>query len=208
MYQPTPVGHSKSRVFIVCLLAFSILTPIAITVVTASSRNATAGTTVNSVLGFIVNTLGDAPDPSLDGICDTDAGTVGDQCTLRAAIQEANNASSDDTIGFDAALNGGTITLGTALDAIDGNLTINGPGATLLTVARSAGPGTPDFRIFTINSSRVVTISGLTISNGLTSTGVDGGAILNSGTLTLTGCRLQDNESGGTGGCYTQLRDS
>jgi len=36
-------------------------------------------------------TLGDAADVTLDGICDTDTGTAGDQCTLRAAIQEANN---------------------------------------------------------------------------------------------------------------------
>ncbi|MEA2959383.1 MAG: hypothetical protein QOJ58_5244, partial [Alphaproteobacteria bacterium] len=150
-------------------------------------------TLVATSISFVVNTLGDAADLSLDGVCDTDA-AAGNQCTLRAAIQETNGASTDDSITFDPALNGGTITLDTALDAISGNLTITGPGATLLTVGRNPGAATK-FRIFTINSGKTVSISGLTIANGTLNPGSDGGGVLNNGTLTLTGCNLYGNST-------------
>ncbi len=49
---------------------------------------------------FTVNKTGDAEDRSLgDTVCDTSVQT-GDQCTLRAAIQEANNTPGADTIDF------------------------------------------------------------------------------------------------------------
>lgn len=158
---------------------------------------------VSSSLSMIVNTLGDAGDLSLDGVCDSDA-AAGNQCTLRAAIQEANSAATDDSITFDPALNGGTITLDTALDAISGNLTITGPGATLLTVRRNPAAAT-NFRIFTINSGTTVTISGLTISGGNMGPGAAtlGGGISNSGTLTLTNNVVSGNTAGGAGGGVT-----
>src|SRR6267142_554050 len=51
---------------------------------------------------FLVNTLADTADTNIgDGHCDTDANLGnGDQCTLRAAIQEANALAGDDTINF------------------------------------------------------------------------------------------------------------
>src|SRR5215210_4167862 len=58
---------------------------------------------------FIVNTTGDendldfpggAFDGSSDGKCDVTAFTTGDQCTLRAAIQEANQTADQDTVNF------------------------------------------------------------------------------------------------------------
>ena len=42
---------------------------------------------------FLVNDLGDDPDPSLDGICDISPGDLVENCTLRAAIMEANQGS-------------------------------------------------------------------------------------------------------------------
>lgn len=48
---------------------------------------------------FTVNTITDADDANPgDGVCDSDAGTAGDQCTLRAAISEANALDGADTI--------------------------------------------------------------------------------------------------------------
>ncbi len=45
--------------------------------------------------GIIVNDTGDASDYDLDdGICDTDAALSGNQCTLRAAIENVNNLGS------------------------------------------------------------------------------------------------------------------
>jgi CSLREA domain-containing protein len=119
----------------------------------------------------------------------------GASCTLRQAIA---TAASDDTINFAAGLT--TITLTTAeLFIKDKNLTITGPGANLLSVQRSTASGTPEFRIFDIQSANVA-ISGLTIANGR-STGA-GNGIFNSGTLTLTNSTISGNSaiSGGAFG--------
>src|ERR1700694_3925214 len=79
--------------------------------------------------------------------------------SLRAAIAAA---SDGDTIQFDAALNGQTITLTSGELAINKNITISGPGPNLLTVSRSSGT----FRIFHVLSGHTDTIQGLTIRGG------------------------------------------
>jgi CSLREA domain-containing protein len=152
-----------------------------------------------------VNSTGDGPDSNLaDGVCNDGTGA----CTLRAAIQEANTVAGDDTITFDVSLNFHIITLNTALPDISGNLNFSGNGSSLLTVQRSTTAGTPDFRIFTINSGTAVTITGLTISNGHVTGTVSpanlGGGILNSGNLTLNFCAVSGNfaSSGGGGGIH------
>ena len=75
---------------------------IAISLVGASARLAYASTT------FTVNSTGDENDADFpsgtfdgtsDGKCDIDSAT-GDQCTLRAAIQEANVTAGTDTVEF------------------------------------------------------------------------------------------------------------
>lgn len=168
-----------------------------------TSTSSALSQTVNPSLSLTVNTLGDAADLTLNGICDTDAGTAGDQCTLRAAIQETNFVPTPDTIGFSLPASS-TITLNTALDAINGDVTITGPGAGTLTVKRSTVGGTPDFRIFAINSGKTVSISGLTVNNG-NIVGDNGGGILNQGTLTLSGMVVNGNNapSNSGGGIYT-----
>lgn len=53
---------------------------------------------------FTVNLSGDAGDADLaDGVCDTDLKTPGLQCTLRAAIDQANRNPGADYIGFDVS---------------------------------------------------------------------------------------------------------
>lgn len=87
---------------------------------------------------FTVDSLGDAPDDTLDNTCDSDAG-VPVVCTLRAAIQEANfTGSLADTIGFDSSIatsgNPGCLSSDDAACRIDittdlpstSNVTING----------------------------------------------------------------------------------
>lgn len=177
--------------------------------VQASSPSATASDSPSSTEStFVVNDNGDAADNSLgNGICDT-SGAAGDQCTLRAAIQEANVVFGSDTITFSLPA-GSTITLNTALDILSGTLTITGPGATLLTVQRSSAGGTPNFRIFRINNGQTVSISGLTITNGRTADGVPasglggsgdpGGGILNAGSLTLNDTVITGNRTGDGG---------
>lgn len=51
---------------------------------------------------FTVNSTGDAVDAAIDGVCDTGATISGGaaECTLRAALQEANATAAADTIAF------------------------------------------------------------------------------------------------------------
>ncbi len=60
----------------------------------------------HAVTTFTVNSTGDSADGVTDGLCDVDPGTGGDQCTLRAAIQEANTTTDADTINFAISGNG------------------------------------------------------------------------------------------------------
>ncbi|HWT01914.1 MAG TPA: Ig-like domain-containing protein, partial [Pyrinomonadaceae bacterium] len=168
----------------------------------ATSTSTALMQVVNPSLNFLVNTLGDEVDDNIgDDRCDTDGNSGnGDQCTLRAAIQEGNSSPSDDVITFDAALNGGSIQLGSALpdlgdNAGSGNLTITGPGATLLTVERN---DTAQFRIFRVPSGKTADISGLTLKGGDSDTG--GGAVLNEGTATLAGVVVTENRTDTLGG--------
>ena len=154
-------------------------------------------TPVLAQLAVTVNTLGDVADSSVgDGLCDTDA-AAGEQCTLRAAIQETNFATTDDVINFSLPA-GSTILLdgvNGALPVLTGNLVINGPGANTLTVERSAAA---NFRIFRIALGQTVTISGLTIANG---NEVNGGGIYNDhGNLTVQSVTLRNNTASGGGG--------
>ena len=130
---------------------------------------------------------------------DGDAGGTcpGATCTLRQAIA---TASPGDTIDFAGGIT--TIDLTSAELLIDKNLTINGAGANLLTVRRSAVAGTPDFRIFRITAGNV-TLSGLTIANGRQLNGSGGGILNDTGTLTVAGCSISGNSASvmtGTGG--------
>ena len=157
---------------------------------------ATAGTTVMCATDSVVTTNADSG--------------VG---SLRQAIQDA---CAGGTITFDMTPGNvvSPITLTSAELVISKNLTIQGPGANLLTVQRSTAIGTPIFRVFNIGSV-TVRISGLTIANGNTADGaaggsnpgVNGGGIINTGTLTITNSFITGNltgsggsNDGGTGG--------
>ncbi len=135
------------------------------------------------------------------------------RCSIREAVKDA---SPGDTITFDPSLNGQTITLFNGMIAINKNLTIQGPGASQLTLS-----GNSNSKIFWIsNTSATVVIDGLTFTNarhdpggaidnstdgggnltvsnciltGNTTTWSDGGAIANSNTLTLLNSTLSNN---------------
>jgi hypothetical protein len=158
------------------------------------SGSNTVSQVVTPPLTLTVNDTGDTADATLNGVCADSNG----KCTLRAAIQEANFAASDDTITFSLPANS-TINLLTALPAIDGNVVVTGPGANTLTVQRSTAGGTPQFRVFAINAGRTVSISGLTISNG-NLTGSDGAGIFNQGSLTLSNSAVTGNTTTFSGG--------
>ncbi|MFL5895096.1 MAG: right-handed parallel beta-helix repeat-containing protein [Thermoleophilaceae bacterium] len=94
---------------------------------------------------YTVNEAGDQPDATTaDGMCDWDTGAVGNQCTLRAAIQQANANVGTDTINFSGAGQSPQPTAGlnaATTAAITDAVTINGGGTTTVTVGTSAaGP--------------------------------------------------------------------
>lgn len=145
----------------------------------------------------------------------TDTGdlTCDATCTLRDAIDDANNALGSDTIVFDAGVFGTpqTITLaGTVLtinQATGDVLTINGPGANLLTIS-----GNNVSRVFAISPSDTASISNLRVTQGTSLTGAFpgfGGGIYNQGFLTLTNLVVTGNSATNDGGgVYNSTNDS
>ncbi|MHB8626739.1 MAG: choice-of-anchor Q domain-containing protein [Aggregatilineales bacterium] len=112
---------------------------------------------------------------------------------LRNAI---NNSVAGDTITFASTVTGTILIKQNFPFTIDHNLTIVGPGATVLAI-----DGGTTSQVFNVNSG-VVTISGLTIQHGYRG-GLQGGGIANNGTLTLNNCNISNNTaplSGGEGG--------
>jgi hypothetical protein len=115
-------------------------------------------------------------------------------CTLHDAITAANNNTvvngcaaggiASDTINISLPT-GSTITLAGALPNLTSDMSINGPGSGQLTVT-----GLDLYRPFKETSLSTDSISGMTITHGLCDSGcsssAQGGAIYNSGTLTLT----------------------
>ena len=115
--------------------------------------------------------------------------------SLRAAIA---GAVANDTINFAPALSGQTITLTSGQLVVDKNLELIGPGADRLAIS-----GGNRSRVFEILAGTTVSISGLTIRDGMTAAtatdsledGDDGGGILNRGALSLDACRLRANRT-------------
>jgi CSLREA domain-containing protein len=130
-----------------------------------------------------------------DGMCDGD-------CSLREAIAAANATVDNDDIAFSALFSAAqTITLsGTDLIITNnGTLTINGPGANLLTVS-----GNGASRVFTNNVSAVTNINNLRVTGGNAVSGVQtgrGGGVYNhGGTLTLMNVIITGNTGANGGG--------
>jgi CSLREA domain-containing protein len=158
---------------------------------------------------FTINSTADVVDANPgNGVCATASGI----CTLRAAIQEANALAGEDTITQPAGTYVLTIA-GASEDAattgdldITSNLTINGAGAAI-TIINGNGNVTGD-RVFHIIGSVTVTISGVTIQNGMaasfqngSSVSFSGGGIANEfGTLMVTDATVANNSASLNGG--------
>jgi CSLREA domain-containing protein len=127
---------------------------------------------------FTVNVTGDGADLNLaNGACDASP-SRGSQCTLRAAIQEANDTAGEDTIRFNIPGTGvKTIKPSSELPAITESVTIDGytqPGASKNTLARGTnaklmieldGSTPPAANGLVIGSDSGTTIRGLVINN-------------------------------------------
>jgi hypothetical protein len=115
---------------------------------------------------------------------------------LRQAITDANAAAGADVIEFQTGIVG-TINLESALPDLSTEITVNGPGAELLTVRRSSGVA---YRIFKVTSSQPVVLNGLMITGGSAPRGNDpdltlaqGGGIFTQGNLTVNKCIISGN---------------
>jgi hypothetical protein len=132
---------------------------------------------------LVVDTGGDGGDSS----CDPGA------CTLRDAIDDANDFSGATTITFGSSVTG-QITLETGFLPITYPVAIEGPGASVLTVS-----GDDNSKIFYAIEAGSVSISGLTLTDGFSST--HGGAIRSYGTdLTISDAVLAGNDAAQQGG--------
>ena len=114
--------------------------------------------------------------------------------SLRDAMTTANGTTADDVIDITAT---GTISpTSAALPAIPavatgGKLTIQGPGASALTVSRNfAATGS----VFSVQANANASISGMTITNGTAS------GVFNSGTLSLDAVEISGNSTASGGG--------
>ncbi len=132
-------------------------------------------------------------DPFVTSSADSGVGS------LRQAVI---NACPNSTITFLTDLMSSPVTLSEGQIVIDKKLTIQGPGADLMTVQNTAAAGTTS-RVFRILASGNATITGLTISGGNASGAnntADGGGIFNSGTLEIADSRIMGNHGAGNGG--------
>ncbi|MDX6578050.1 MAG: hypothetical protein QOE96_4003, partial [Blastocatellia bacterium] len=141
---------------------------------TSENDSGAAGTTVGCVTDPVVNSNADSGPGS-----------------LRQAIKDACAGS---TITFNGVVS--PITLASEL-AINKALTIQGPGASMLTIS-----GNTAVRVFnvTTGSPDVVTFSGLTIANGKVASSTGGGILNNStATVNILNSTLSSNDAGTNG---------
>lgn len=134
---------------------------------------------------IVVNTLSDV------------INTSNGDCTLREAITAANtNASVDacsagvsglDTIGFSIT---GAITLGSALAAINEDLTIIAPPGGVTVNGNT-------FQVLVVNAGKTLNLFNLTVANGNASSG---GGVNNAGTLNINNSTFSGNNAGSPGG--------
>jgi hypothetical protein len=122
---------------------------------------------------------------------------AGGTLSLRQAIAAAN-ASDGNTVQFDPALAGSTITLATGQLVIDHAMTIVGPGADKLAIS-----GANASRIFRLDcpyyGSHTVTISALALVEG--NTGGDGGALYSHNCQLLLSGVVATASHASSGGC-------
>ena len=155
-------------------------------VVTATDANGCTGisATYNLVINCITNPIVTNSNNSGPG-------------SLRQAVIDA---CPNSIITFDMTTVTSPISLSDGQIILNKNLTIQGPGANLLTVQNTAAASNTS-RVFLVNSGVTASISGLTISGGNLSLS-EGGGIKSEGILTVTNSTFSGNSTGivGNGG--------
>jgi len=170
-----------------------------------------ASTTLLSIFLFTLACLANAATFTVDTVTDTDDAQPGNgscadsggNCSLRAAIQEANALSGADVI--DLPVGTYALTLPSALPDISGDLTINGAGSDSTII-----DGGEQYRVFSIpyhSPLYQVVISSVTITGGSVLNSDMGGGIYSRGALTITDSLIDSNMTGvsGAGGGITNF---
>ncbi len=121
--------------------------------------------------------------------------------SLRFAMGTAFDQAGADSISFDPDFfsTPRRIRLTSPLPDINGDLSILGPGASLLSV-----DGANLDRVFKVGSGVIADLRGLTITGGNAGSAA-GGGILNGGTLTITRCHITGNTAAFGGGISNEL---
>jgi hypothetical protein len=139
---------------------------------------------------FSVNLLTDESDADTnDGLCDIDLATPNDQCTFRAAIQQANASPGTDEIGF--AIADPTIAPINPLPEITDNVNINTSGNNVVELTgtnpgATVGPGL----YITAGSS---TVRNMVINRIVSSYGID---LVFNGHNTIVNCLIGTDRTG------------
>lgn len=115
--------------------------------------------------------------------------------SLRQAITDANASAGADEIVFDGV--SGMISLTSALPSVIQSLTINGPGAEILTI--DGGQHESIFILDSATNNQIYEVSGLTLTNGRGSDGA--GAVYSAAgeTTTISRCVITGNFGDGKG---------
>ena len=165
-------------------------------------------TTASYAATFVVNTTNDTADATPgNGIC---ADAAGD-CSLRAAISEANALAGDDIITLPAGEYTQSLVAANEDNNAGGdwdirsNIVINGAGAATTIIQAAASPFTATERVMNVVlSTNVVEINGVTLRHGnktgAAGTTTRGGGIRNVGTLTMNDSIVTANVAPGSGG--------
>lgn len=124
------------------------------------------------------------------GTCET-CDVCASGCAYSSVQAAINAASNGATIHVCAGTFSETITIGESLTLI-GTGAGSGGGNTILN-------GNQNGSVVTVNQGATVTLQGMRIING---DNINGGGIVNSGTLTLTSCTLTQNSADQGGGIY------
>ncbi|NTU65256.1 MAG: hypothetical protein HGB05_18115, partial [Chloroflexi bacterium] len=186
----------KNIFYLTMFMAAALLLLALLLVPRALASPSTVTFTVDSVLDQI-------DDDTSDGVCHS----ATNQCTLRAAIMQANVIPGP---GVTIILPSGTYTLtrppagADGADSGDLNLTPPASGNPVISIV-GAGAVTTIIdankidRVLSVGLSRTATISGVTIRNGFRLS-AQGGGVSNSGLLTITDCVIEGNQTDTAGG--------
>jgi CSLREA domain-containing protein len=124
---------------------------------------------------------------------DTGGNTCGSSCTLRQAINAANNSGALLTkINFDLGSSESTIELSSQLPAVNSSVIIQGGGITV------SGGGSA--RVFQVVRGGGLNLIGLTLIDGDAGASGSGGGVLNAGSLDVNNSTFSGNSAGESGG--------